>query len=91
MLDKWGVEVDMWTSLQNAQLDHMPTSPTPLTHQGYAFGLTRNACQTAFLKAVKNTQYQARKPGTDAPNPKNLQFTLRCDLLAKTIGHARPE
>jgi len=91
LLEKWGVEVDMWTSLQNAQLDHMPTSPTPLTHKGYAFGLTRFALPNSLLKAVKNPQCQARKPGTDAPNSKNLQFPLHCDFPAKTIGHARPE
>ncbi|MBK6999811.1 MAG: hypothetical protein IPH35_07545 [Rhodoferax sp.] len=32
MMDK--VEVDMWTSLQNAQLDHIPTPPTRTYHKG---------------------------------------------------------
>jgi hypothetical protein len=27
-MDKQGVGMDMWTSLQNAQLDHIPTPPT---------------------------------------------------------------
>jgi hypothetical protein len=28
LMDKQGVGMDMWTSLQNAQLDHMSTPPT---------------------------------------------------------------
>lgn len=61
LMDKWGVEVDMWTSLQNAQLDHIPTSPTPLTHKGYAFGLTRFACQTAIFKKSKIPNTKSKK------------------------------
>jgi hypothetical protein len=47
-MDKQGVGVDMWTSLQNAQLDHIPTPLTLLTHKGLAYGLTRFACQHPF-------------------------------------------
>jgi hypothetical protein len=90
-MDKWGVEVDMWTSLQNAQLDHIPTSPTPLTHKGYAFGLTRFACQTAILKKSKIPNTKSKKPGENTPNCKNIQSPLHSDLPAPTIGHARPE
>ncbi|MBK9440245.1 MAG: hypothetical protein IPN53_02630 [Comamonadaceae bacterium] len=57
MMDKQGVGMDMWTSLQNAQLDHIPTPPTrALTHKSSAFGLTRFACQTAFKNEFKNTE-----------------------------------
>lgn len=52
-MDKQGVGMEMWTSLQNAQLDHIPTPPTHTYPQGYASGLTRFACQTAVLKIQK--------------------------------------
>jgi hypothetical protein len=47
-MDKQGVGMDMWTSLQNAQLAHIPTPPTRTYPQGFAYGLTRFACQTAI-------------------------------------------
>ena len=34
-MDKQGVGMDMWTSLQNAQLDHLPTPPTRAYPQGF--------------------------------------------------------
>jgi hypothetical protein len=45
--------MEMWTSLQNAQLAHIPTPPTRTYPQGYASGLTRFACQTAVFKTSK--------------------------------------
>jgi hypothetical protein len=36
-MDKQGVGMDMWTSSQNAQLDHIPTPPTRAYPQGQAF------------------------------------------------------
>jgi len=47
-MDKQGVGKDMWTSSQNAQLDHIPKPPTLLTHKGLTYGLTRFACQIAI-------------------------------------------
>ena len=35
-MDKQGVGMDMWTSWQNAQLDHIPTPPTRAYPQGQA-------------------------------------------------------
>lgn len=49
-MDNWGVGRDMWTSLQNARLDHMSLLPPQLPTRGLAFGLTRFACQTAVFK-----------------------------------------
>ena len=47
-MDNWGVGRDMWTSLQNARLDHMTLLPPQLPTRGLAFGLTRFACQSPF-------------------------------------------
>jgi len=49
-MDKQGVSMDIWTTLQNAQVAHIPTPPTHTYPQGFAFGLTHFACQTAILK-----------------------------------------
>ena len=32
-MDKEGVGMDMWTTSHNAQVDHIPTPPTPFTHK----------------------------------------------------------
>ena len=52
-MDNWGVGRDMWTSLQNARLDHMTLLPPQLPTRGLAFGLTRFACQTAVFQKSK--------------------------------------
>lgn len=52
-MDNWGVGRDMWTSLQNARLDHMSLLPPQLPTRGLAFGLTRFACQTAVFQKSK--------------------------------------
>ena len=52
-MDNWGVGRDMWTSLQNARLDHMSLLPPQLPTRGLAFGLTRFACQTAVFQKFK--------------------------------------
>jgi hypothetical protein len=57
-MDKQGVSMDMWTSSQNAQLDHITTLPTHTYPQGLAFGLTRFACQQPFKSNTQNTEYQ---------------------------------
>jgi len=36
-MDKQGVGMDMWTSSQNAQLDHIPTPPTHAYPQGFTY------------------------------------------------------
>jgi hypothetical protein len=66
-MDKQGIGKDMWTSSQNAQLAHIPK---PLTHaypQGFAFGLTRFACQQPFEMKTMDTEYKDRKPGQRRP------------------------
>jgi hypothetical protein len=35
LMDKQGVGMDMWTSPQNARLDHIPTPPTHAYPQGF--------------------------------------------------------
>ena len=52
-MDNWEVGRDMWTSLQNARLDHMSLLPPQLPTRGLAFGLTRFACQTAVFQKSK--------------------------------------
>jgi hypothetical protein len=74
-MDKQGVGVDMWTSLQNAQLDHIPTPPTLLTHKGPAYGLTRFACQHPFEINTMNSQYQVKNPAAKAAM-RNTQNTI---------------
>jgi hypothetical protein len=66
-MDKQGVGKDIWTSSQNAQLDHIP-KPLTLTYpQGFAFGLSRFACQQPFeIKAI-DAEHQNRKPGQRRP------------------------
>jgi len=70
-MDKQGVGVDMWTSLQNAQLDHMPTPPTHAYPQGLAFGLTRFACRHPFEKMRPKT------PTAGEGNLYSHQFVVR--------------
>jgi hypothetical protein len=41
--------MEMWTSLQNAQLDHITTPPTHTYPQECAYGLTRFACLMPFF------------------------------------------
>ena len=65
----------MWTSLQNAQLDHIPTPPTLLTHKGPAYGLTRFACQHPFEINTMNSQYQVKNPAAKAAM-RNTQNTI---------------
>ena len=74
-MDKQGGGVDMWTSLQNAQLDHIPTPPTLLTHKGPAYGLTRFACQHPFEINTMNSQYQVKNPAAEAAM-RNTQNTI---------------
>jgi len=62
-MDKQGVAVDMWTSLQNAQLAHIPTAPTRAYPQGFAFGLTRFACQQPLEMGEQETEYQDKNRG----------------------------
>jgi len=52
----------MWTSLQNAQLAHIPTPPTRAYPQGFAFGLTRFACQKPLKmnSGIPNTKTENR-------------------------------
>ncbi len=57
-MDKQGVGMDMWTSPQNARLDHMPTPPTHAYPQEFAFGLTRFACQQPFVIKDRKTEYR---------------------------------
>jgi len=58
LMDKQGVGMDMWTSPQNARLDHMPTPPTRAYPQGSAYGLTRFACQQPFEIEDRKTEYR---------------------------------
>ncbi|AGX86586.1 hypothetical protein Cenrod_2546 [Candidatus Symbiobacter mobilis CR] len=53
----------MWTSLQNAQLAHIPTALTRAYPQGFAFGLTRFACQQPWERKEKETKDQDKNRG----------------------------
>jgi hypothetical protein len=55
LMDKWAFRVDIWTSPQNARLDHMPTLQRPLDHRSPAYGLTRFACQNHFFFSAWKT------------------------------------
>jgi hypothetical protein len=62
-MDKQGVGMDMWTSLQNAQLAHIPTPPTRTYPQGFAYGLTRLRLPNSHLKmnsGIPNTKTKNR-------------------------------
>jgi len=70
--------MDMWTSLQNAQLAHIPTAPTRAYPQGFAFGLTRFACRTAVLNLKKGSPKTKSKTRGNAVQlqPKRDQLKL---------------
>ena len=55
-MDKLALRGHMWTSSQNAQLDHMHPLRRHLDHRGSAYGLTRFACQTAVFQKSKGEE-----------------------------------
>jgi hypothetical protein len=62
-MDKQGVGMDMWTSLQNAQLDHIPTPPTHTYPQGSAYRPDALRLPNSHLKmnsGIPNTKTKNR-------------------------------
>ncbi|OLP06734.1 hypothetical protein BLL52_2974 [Rhodoferax antarcticus ANT.BR] len=53
--------------MQNAQLAHIPTSPTPLTHKGCAFGLTRLRLPNSRLKRSQKLPRPSQQTGDRHP------------------------
>jgi hypothetical protein len=65
-MDKQGVGMDMWTSLQNAQLDHIPTPPTRAYPQDFRLRPDALRLPNIHLKmnsGTLNTKYQDRGHG----------------------------
>jgi len=86
-MDKQGVGVDMWTSLQNAQLDHIPTPLTLLTHKGLAYGLTRFACQHPFEIKYHEQPKPSYKPArlAEVRNTQNTLCAAQLFLAAQSV------
>jgi hypothetical protein len=62
-MDKQGVGVDMWTSSQNAQLDHMPTPPTRAYPQEFCLRPVALRLPNSHLKMnseIPNTKTEKR-------------------------------
>ena len=83
--------MDMWTSLQNAQLDHIPIPFTLLTHKGLAYGLTRFACQYPFEIKYHEQPIPSYKPARLAA-VRNFVLRNFCSLRNRSrstgmIGH----
>jgi hypothetical protein len=64
-MDKQGVAVDMWTSLQNAQLAHIPTAPTRAYPQGLRLRPDAHRLPNSHLKL------NSGKPNTKTVNRGN--------------------
>lgn len=62
LMDKQALRGHMWTSSQNAQLDHMHPLRRLLAHRGLAFGLTRFACQKPDLSLPTGQPIAGARP-----------------------------
>ena len=62
-MDKQGVGMDMWTSSQNAQLDHISTPPTRAYPQGFAYRPDALRLPNSRLKVNSDTEYHDKKTG----------------------------